>query len=229
MSVARAAIRAALVVPALGFLAWISADALRIGRADTVVYDAAREMAAWSASGAQPGAQTVAWVTADLERAGRESPEDPNIEEMLGSLATRRIDRPEFLDEALVHLRRAVVLRPTSPYTWAAIVEALYRKGDTGRTFEGALRRAAELGPAEPEVQRTVADFGLAVWADEAPETQQAVEAMVTAAMRRDAPGTLQIADRRGRLAIACRHLADAPRRVDSEWYLLCRSREATS
>jgi hypothetical protein len=47
--------------------------------------------------------------------------------------------------------------------------------------------------------------------------------------MKRDARETLQIADRRGRLAIACRHLADAPRRVDPEWYLLCRSREATS
>lgn len=223
------AVRAALVVPALVLLAWLGAEAIRVGSADAVVYDAAREMATWSASGARPGVQTAAWIAADLERAGASVPADPNIEELLGALAMRRIDRPEFPDEALVHLRRAVELRPTSPYTWAAIVEAQYRKGDTGKTFEAALRRAAELGPAEPEVQRTVADFGLAVWADEAPETLQAVEAMVTGAMKRDAGEILQIADRRGRLAIACRHLADAPRRVDSEWYLLCRSREATS
>ena len=223
------AIRAALAVPAVGFLAWFAVDALRIGRADTVVYDAAREMATWSASGAQPGAQTVAWIAADLERAREAAPGDANIEEMLGALAARRIDRPEFLDEALVHFRRAVELRPTSPYTWAAVAQAQYRKGDTGAVFEAALRRAAELGPAEPEVQRTVADFGLAMWADEAPETRQAVEAMITGAMKRDAPGALQIAERRGRLAVACRHLADAPRRVDPEWYLLCRSREATS
>ncbi len=133
-------------------------------------------MATWAASGAEPGAQTVAWIAADLERAREAAPGDPNIEEMLGALATRRIDRPEFLDEALVHLRRAVELRPTSPYTLAAIVEALYRKGDTGRMFEAALRHAAQLGPAEPEVQRTVADFGLAVWDAAGPDTRRAVE-----------------------------------------------------
>jgi hypothetical protein len=170
----------------------------------------------------------VGWVAADLERARESAPADANIEEMLGALATRRIDRPEFLDEALVHFRRAVELRPTSPYTWAAIVEAEYRKGDTGSVFESAVRRSAQLGPAEPEVQRTVADFGLAVWNEVTPQTRDAIESMVTGAMKRDAGQTLQIAQRRGRLAIACRHLADAPRRVDSEWYLLCRSREAT-
>ena len=224
-----ASVRVLIVVPAVAALAWLASNSIHTGTAGSIAYDAAREMATWAASGAEPGAQTVAWVTSDLERARAEAPGDANIEELLGALATRRIERPEFLDEALVHLVRAVELRPTSPYTWAAIVEALYRKGDTGRTFEVALRRAGELGPAEPEVQRTVADFGLAMWADEAPETRQAVEAMVTGAMKRDAREILQIADRRGRLAIACRHLADAPRRVDPEWYLLCRSREATS
>lgn len=223
------AMRFAVALPALAALAWLSTAALRIGEADEVVYRASKEMATWAASGVEPGAQTVAWVRADLERVSMAIPGDATVEEMLGVLATRRTDDPEYLDHALVHFTRAVELRPTSPYTWADIVEAKYRKGDTGKAFEAALRRAAQLGPAEPEVQRTVADFGLAVWDEVTPDTRAAVESMVTGAMKRDAPEILQIAERRGRLAIACRHLPDAPRRADSEWFLLCRSTEATS
>jgi hypothetical protein len=82
------------------------------------------------------------------------------------------------------------------------------------------------MGPAEPEVQRTVIDYGLALWDEESPQTRQAVETAITGAMKRDPAEALQIAERRGRLAVACRHLADAPRRVDPEWRLLCRRRE---
>ena len=218
-----------LAFPLAALLAWLAVLAARDGNAGAIVYGAAKEMATWDASGAPPGAQTVTWVAADLARAQSITPGDPRIEEMLGDLARLRTDRADFLDQALRHFARAVQLRPSSPYTWAAIADALYRKGDTGPRFEAALRRAAELGPSEPEVQRTVADFGLATWDEIAPATRAAVEAMVTGAMRRDPAEALQIAERRGRLAVACRHLADAPRRAGSEGLSPCRSREATS
>jgi predicted Zn-dependent protease len=218
-----------LAFPAAALLAWLAVVALRDGHAGDIVYGAAKEMATWDASGAAPGAQTIAWVAADLARAQAIAPADPRIEEMLGDLDRRRRGEAGSLDRALGHFERAVDLRPTSPYAWAAIADALYRKGDTGARFEAALRRAAELGPSEPEVQRTVEDYGLATWDEIAPATRAAVERMVTGAMRRDAAEALQIADRRGRLAVACRHLADAPRRAGSEGLTTCRSREATS
>ena len=215
--------------PIAALFAWLAYDAMRVGSAGEIVYDAATEMATWEASGAPPGVQTIDWVTADLERAQRITPGDAQIDEMLGQLARRRIDRPDSIDDALAHFSRAVALRPASPYTWAAIVEARYHKGDIGPAFQAALRRAAELGPSEPEVQRTVVDFGLAAWDEMAPATRESIEKTITGAMRRDAAEALQIAERRGRLAIACRHLADAPRRAGSEWLTTCRSREATS
>lgn len=218
-----------LAFPVAALLAWLCIEAMRAGSAGAIVYDAATEMATWEASGAPPGAQTIAWVTADLERAQRMTPGDPQIDEMLGELARRRIDRADAIDDALAHFSRAVELRPASPYTWAAIVEARYHKGDIGPAFEAAVRRAADLGPSEPEVQRTVVDFGLATWDEIGPSTRQSIERMVTGAMRRDPGEILQIAERRGRLAVACRHLPDAPRRADSEWLITCRSREATS
>ena len=220
--------RILVAAAAVAGLLWLAAVSFRAGEAAAQVYDAEKEMGTWAASGAPPGPQTLSWVAADLARAQSVTPGDPEIEELLGELAGRRIERPEFSDEALAHFSRAVALRPTSPYTWAAIADARYRKGDTGAAFETALRRAAELGPAEPEVQRTVVDLGLATWDEVAPATREAVEKTVTGAMKRDAPEVLQIAGRRGRLAVACRHLADAPRRADAEGLITC-SRERTS
>ena len=219
--------RILVAAPAVAALLWLASVSFRTGEAAASVYDAEKEMGTWAASGAPPGPQTLSWVTADLERAQSVTPDDPEIEELLGELSGRRIDRPDFRDEALAHFSRAVALRPTSPYTWAAIADARYRKGDTGSAFETALRRAAELGPAEPEVQRTVVDLGLATWDEVGPATREAVERTVTGAMKRDAPEVLQIAGRRGRLAVACRHLADAPRRADAEGLKTC-SRETT-
>jgi len=219
--------RLALVLPALAVVALIALAAWRLGGSNAIVYEAAREMETWDASGTPPGERTVAWVRGDLERAAALAPADPTIEELLGRLAARR--GAEYADEALAHFTRAASLRPTSPYAWASIAEAMYRKGDTGPRFEAALRRAAQLGPSEPEVQMTVADYGLAVWDEAAPETRRAVETMVTGAMKRDPAASLQLAERRGRLAVACRHLADAPRRIDRRWSQLCGSRETFS
>ena len=39
----------------------------------------------------------------------------------------------------------------------------------------------------------------------------------------------LQIAQRRGSLAIACRHVAGTPRQTDTKWLHVCQSTEATS
>ncbi|HXF79041.1 MAG TPA: hypothetical protein VN598_09280 [Usitatibacter sp.] len=217
--------RIAVAVPASVVLALLAVQAWRLGASGETVYRAADEMATWSASRHEPDAAGVEWLIADLEAARLQAPGDPNVEELLGTLAMKRTDRPGFLDEALGHFRAAVELRPSSPYAWAEVVAAQYREGDTKGSIEAAMRNAARLGPAEPEVQRTVVDYGLALWDEEAPETRRAVETAVTGAMMRDPAETLHIAERRDRLAVACRHLADASRRVDPEWRLLCSSR----
>jgi hypothetical protein len=223
---ALSAVRLVVAVPAVIALTWTALYAWRTGSADTVVQRTAREIGTWVSSGADPAAQTVGWVQADLQDAARVLPRDPTVEEMLGTLAERQRERPEYLDEALVHFTRAVALRPTSPYAWASVVRVKYLKGDTGPTFEAAVRRATQTGPEEIQVQLTVADYGLAVWDEVAPETRQAVEAMVTGAMKQYPAYILQVAERRGRLAIACRHIADAPRRTDAPWRKSCESRE---
>jgi predicted Zn-dependent protease len=220
--------RVLLVIPALMGLGWLAAQAMRIGSADAIVYEASKEMGTWAVSRSTPADQTMRWVHDDLQRAAARVPHDPSVQELLGVLESRRGEQLVYADDAVVHFVKALELRPTSPYTWGNLAEAKYRKGDTAESFEAALRRAAEMGPAEPEVQRSVADFGLAVFKEVTPATRVAIERMVASGMSRNPMEMLQIAQRRGRLDTACRQLANSPRRADSKWSQLCQSTEAS-
>jgi len=151
--------------------------------------------------------------------------------ELLAILDVRRAvvhGTHDYLAEAHAHFVDAVAARPTSAYSWSNFATERYAVGDTGQVFEAALRRAASLGPYEPEVQRDVALYGLAVWEEVAPETRDAIDHMMTNGMRRDPAQMLQIAQRRGRLDVACRHLPGVQRQTDSKWVQLCQSMEAT-
>ncbi|MGZ5572807.1 MAG: hypothetical protein ACXWF6_16920 [Usitatibacter sp.] len=223
----RHALRWAIAVPAAAGLGLLCVFVAQEGRSDAIAYNASVEMGTWSASHAQPGEQTWSWVRDDLNLAAKLDPKDPVVQDLLGALHASRHDRPEYISQAVVYFRNALEMRPTSPYTWANLAEAKYRLGDTGKEFEVALVRAAELGPSEPEVQRIVADFGLAVWDEAKPETRLVIDRMVAAGLRRNPPEMLQISGRRGRLQIACRHAASVPGSSQSKWSQLCLSTEA--
>jgi hypothetical protein len=220
--------RPLLAFASVATLGWLTSNAVRIGSAQSLVHDATRETATWTASHSRPASETIGWVEDDLLRAVALFANDPAAHELLGTMKLRRADSPEYMGGSLVYFGRALELRPTSPYTWANIAEAKYQIGDTGEVFAAALERAAQMGPAEPEVQRTVIDLGLAVWKEVAAKTRSSIERAVAAAMKRNPMETLQIAERRGRLDVACRHLADSARRTEPKWPQFCPNAEAT-
>jgi predicted Zn-dependent protease len=222
----RAAVRIGIALPALLIFGWAALSAARLGSVDSALYVAAREMSTWSASGVQPGQETVGWIRAELDQALERDRANPSLHEMVGRLAlfTRRDDAP---GQAITAFTEGLQHRPTWPYSWASLADALYRKGDTGPAFEAALQRAAETGPWEPEVQRIVADYGLAVWNDVSSSTRSEIERMVANGMARNAAEILQISLRRGRLGVACAHLGPSSR-TDPKLAQLCQSTEAT-
>jgi hypothetical protein len=222
------AARIVAILPALAGLAWASASAIDAGVAGAIVQESIAEMNVWAAMRRDPSVETWRSVRDGLLHAQALAPADPNVHELLGALYVRD-PRRESSAEALVQFGRAIESRPTSPYSWANLATAKYGAGDTGREFEAALARAAALGPHEPEVQRTVAFLGLALWDEMRPATRAAVERMVRAGMSRNPLEMLQIAERRGRLDIACGHLAGSARRIGSKWAQTCQSLEATS
>lgn len=223
-----AAGRFLVAMPVLALLAASAAYAWRSGEAESLAFDAHREMAAWAAAGGRPAPDTVASIRSTLGHAAALSPRDPGVQELLGSVLAYDLGDAASRAAAPGHLARALELRPTSPYTWAQLARVLYDNGDTGARFEAALRNAARLGPAEAEVQRTVVDLGLAVRDEVAPATRISIDSTVAAAMRRNPLATLQIAERRGRLAVACRYLDPRREPQDPKGSLVC-SREATT
>lgn len=222
-------LRCLIVVPLIASLGWAGWVAANIARADADVFDASKEMGTWAASRVRPSSGTWDTVNDQLRASEGLVGSDPTTQELMGILAGGRADSGEYMERALVYLTKALLRRPVSPYTWANLAEAKYLQGETDANFELALRRAAELGPAEPEVQRMVANYGLAVWNEVSPQTRTSIDLMVGAGIRRNPLEMLQISERRGRLTTACRHLVDVKRTPDPKWYQLCQSTEATS
>jgi predicted Zn-dependent protease len=217
------------IAPLVAGLAWLAIHSLEAGAAGTKVFDASVVMRSASAPRApQPASDALLGMRDDLMQAQAVTPRDPALHELLGLIDAREGIGPEKYSDAAAHFVKALELRPTSPQTWSNLVAMKYRVGDTGREFEAAIHHAAELGKFEPEVQGVLANYGLAMWSDISTETRATVEMTIATAMKRNSLEMLQIAERRGRLDVICRHLDGSTRQVDPKWSQLCLSMEAT-
>ena len=224
----RLASRLGLTLPLLGVLACAGWVAIETSRAESALREASVEMGSWVSRGANLQAGTWASVRDRLDKSRRLLPTDPTTHELRGLLASMRSDDAGELSVGVEEMVAAVGMRPVSPYSWAHLAEAQYRRGEPGRNLQYALNRAAELGAAEPGVQRLVADYGLAIWDEIDPETQAAIDRLLAAGFRRNPLEMLLISERRGRLDVACRHLAGTTRTPDSRLVTRCTVREST-
>jgi hypothetical protein len=220
--------RLALIAPLLLGLGAASSLGVDHARASHLLWESSLEMGTWAASRVAPAESTWKSVEQQLLAAESHVDSDPANLELLGVLYSKQLGSLEYRDKSVVYLHRALAVRPLSPYTWVNLAEVLYLRGETGHVFETALLRASALGPSEPEVQRMIADYGLAVWAEVTPSTREAIDRLLGAGLRRNPLEMLQISERRGRLALACRHLVGNSRAPDPKWYQLCQSTEAT-
>jgi hypothetical protein len=172
---------------------------------------------------------SAGWGKDALRRAVAEVPGDPTANEVLAIGLMRDTNDLGQLTEARERFVSAIERRPGSGYTWASLAAVKYRLGETDDAFETAMVNAMRLAPYEPEVQRDVVDYGLAVMDEVKPETRAAIDRALAVGMKRNAPEILQISARRGKLGAACRHLDGVPRPAESKWTQLCQSMEATS
>lgn len=78
-------------------------------------------------------------------------------------------------EKAVVLYREAIALRPSWPYTHAALAYALWRVAGPLPEVEAALADAARLGPWEPQVMEAVIDVGLDAWYVLSPSARQVV------------------------------------------------------
>jgi len=213
--------RFAILAIALALLVLSGIGATRLGIAGDIRH---------SIEARQPFGGGYTWLGDGDARSVREAlaldERDPTLHEMAAFA-----DANTHRDPAAVtaHLETSIALRPVSPYAWAALEADRYLRGAPVARLEKPLLNAALLGPSEPLVQRTVADFGLALWKETGPEARDAVSRLLTAGMRRDPNEFMQIAERRGRLDVACRHFDGSSRQADAKWTITCNRLEATS
>ena len=146
--------------------------------------------------GAKPAVADLDTAVAQLQRAAAVDPSDPDVAAGLGQarlLLAAQASGPARLvlvDAALRDYRRATVLRPNSPYLWAALMSAWYARSrlqplDHAQAGElaQALRRAVRLGPWEPDVLLEVVSVGPAVYAALDPGARAALQVAAQHAM----------------------------------------------
>lgn len=209
-----------IVALAGAILVCASVLASRAARTGGDLFAARQNLRIWPARAVPPlEAWSSTWERLHAARALE--PGNSSTHELMGLLAARRFDDFARLQEATGHYVRSLTLRPISPNTWANLAEARYLVGDTAQLFRVAIENAARLGPSEPQSQRVVAHYGLAAFDEMGPPTKRAIEAMVAAGMRRNPAEMLSIAQRRGRLDVACRYVAET-RVTDPRWVQLC-------
>lgn len=208
------------VAVAAAVLAWAAGESWQAARAHRSVEVATSALQAWRDQPPRGVDGSSLWK--QLQRAEALEPDNPATQELLGLLAVRRHGDFAMLEQAIARFERSLAARPVSPNTWANLAAARYQISDTGPAFQAALRNAAGLGPSHPNTQRLVAFHGLAVLDEVDVATRLAVEGAVAAGMRRSPAEFLAIAERRGRVDVACRYLPEVRRRIDPRWARLC-------
>jgi hypothetical protein len=220
----RGVLRAAIAVSVVPLLGFAAVAALESGVETSRARIAGEEFNTWLNRAGRPLVDTARSVRLDLDRLSA-TRNTAVVEELKGLLA---LHGDEGAGVAAGHFKEALSARPTSPYTWSNLLRAQYEAGMTGPEFESALANAVRLGRWEPAVQNTVVDLGLAVRDELSPAGAAAVDSMIAAAIRRNPLETLQIAERRGRLALVCSTIA-GPFSDPSGPYSRCRQWERTT
>ncbi|MEO8383929.1 MAG: hypothetical protein ABI583_01705 [Betaproteobacteria bacterium] len=160
-------------------------------------------------------AKAVSEVIASLLHSQRIDPANPATAEHLGGAYTIDVQNKRDAGsngavtrqwpEAFEQYSRAVVLRPTSPYSWANRAWTKYYLGQVDRDLYVAMQNAINLGPWEPEVQFVVVDLGFALWEEMPVDLRPQVLALAQNGARRYGAQIIAIAQKRGHLTDVCK------------------------
>lgn len=149
---------------------WLVPTAWNNLRADLIASPARRAINPHALT--NPPVTDAAQWRADLARLNRAveiTPDNAGAHADLAALHMAGLGLAELSDDergesalgAVLHLQRAVTLRPADPRLWANLARARLLSGDVGPEFEAAWQRAAILGPYEAAVQTGLLELAL--------------------------------------------------------------------
>lgn len=147
-------------------LLFVIFTAVRIGISDSLCSRASIRMGQWSSD----GMQDVSGVGGMLNAARWIAPDNPDAYEGMARLEAIRANtdnaeaRNAALRRGLALARRAVLLRPVSPYSWSQLLWFKNALGEYDAEFRLGLEATLQLGPWEPGLQVEIAEIGLSAW-----------------------------------------------------------------
>ena len=194
--------RIAIGAVSIAALVALCALALPRGLADLRAFEARMFFKSWETKRRQPTDAEWALARGLLQEALELDAGQPNFPEDMARLY--QFPAHEDLRKALDYQKQSLRLRPGSPYTWANVALLKARLSEPDTEFETALRRAALLGPWEPEVQLALAEAGFRHWNTLTPETRVAMRGNATRALRWQDAKLFTLARRTGRLDVLC-------------------------
>ncbi|HEX6591288.1 MAG TPA: hypothetical protein VF050_04760 [Moraxellaceae bacterium] len=172
----------------LVFLLW----ALAWGVADVAAYRARVWTETWANQDQLALRRGLLYVPAEkdwqealsaAELAQKLAPRAADYEDLLAHVyASRHIGAADgdaqampYWQQAEVHYRRAIALRPTWPYSYVALAQVQRRMHRLDRDYEHNLRQALHYGPWEPAIHMAIVDMNLDLLAQLQPSTRQLV------------------------------------------------------
>ena len=192
-------------------LALIAAQCVRLGMAGLLVQSAQGEVDTWTPSARKPSMAQIRHAAKFYTDSLAYFPDNPWSIEGMGAVDLARMRASANPREALAvtrsasaRFRRALALRPTSPFLWANLALAKLYLEEIDAELLTALRHADELGPWEPTVQQTVLFVGLAVWQDLDPGLRQALQRTVERGALRNSVKMFEIVKSYTRLDLVC-------------------------
>jgi hypothetical protein len=156
-----------LLIPIL-LLCWLSLTALQWGLADLRIRFARDTLDNWSQKTTAPTKEDWNRVEKTLLKAqGLTASNHPDVKELLGRAYIVRsgivlADAHESLTSALQYYQQAAVLRPVSPYPWAAIIIIQHALGRYDDSFDEALSKATYYGQWNPDILLMITEVAFA-------------------------------------------------------------------
>lgn len=156
-------------------LAWLLFVVYWVGKrglADVVAQPARYEINRWRTGQMLPGELRREAILAELQRALRLDPRNPNLLEDLGRFHAARVEWGAAQDpyvretrmQSLASYSQAVAYRPTSGSAYAGVAVMKLALGEIDREFASAVEQAHRRGPSDPQLQLLVIELGLASW-----------------------------------------------------------------
>ena len=162
-------ILALLLIPVLLYLIFVAG---KWGLADVYSRPAINQLTAWQRGDRKLSDQDWERYAAELQKALRLDPDNPDILEWLGVAVEGPFIRfaPNYpfaynqRHAAADYYRKSIRLRPTWPYTWAYLALVKYRLDEIDSEFYNALHMAVHYGPGQAGIQSDVSELGMLLW-----------------------------------------------------------------